>query len=391
MLSPADIRAQCERRYAAYLRSLVSGESFFPLQIRFGRPSSTAEWGALQTEIGALAGSDLGYRIDWEEVNTRRWGRQRLPRQVWIDSEVDFLRMLRKQTEVQLFKEQVRATRETCPELEAWMAPNALWMIEHAAVWSELLLVCRYFMGIPRPALYARELPIAVHTKFVEQHHGVLSNLLDFLLPTSAKVDSSHFEQRFGLRYDEPRVHFRLLDPKLKQTLQLSVDDLSVPLSQFVALGCCGLTVLIAENKKTFLTLPPLPETMGVWGGGGAAQLLAEVAWCAGCRLIYWGDIDVHGFHILSRLRRAFPSVVSVMMGEATWERFARLRGSAKPAMYEETELLTPGERTVYELARAGNLLLEQEKLPHEYGVAELRGACERERVKGDIEGIAHG
>lgn len=268
MLSPEDIRELCERKYPAFLRSLVERQPFFPLKIRFGRPSPTDDWTKLESEIKALAAADLGYRIDWVEVNTRRWSRQRLPQHVWFDAEDSFLRMLRKTSEVEAFRKHLEHTRQACPELEGWLAANASWMLEHTAVWPQLLLVCRFFMANPRPNLYARELPIAVDTKFIERHQPVLRDLLDFLLPAPSRSDSPHFEKRFGLKFEEPRIHFRLLDPVLKQPLQLCVDDLSVPLSQFVALGWADLTLLIAENKQTFLTLPRLANTIAIFGGG---------------------------------------------------------------------------------------------------------------------------
>ncbi|QBD83792.1 hypothetical protein EPA93_45535 [Ktedonosporobacter rubrisoli] len=40
--------------------------------------------------------------------------------------------------------------------------------------WSDLIAVCDYFLEHPRPACYIREIPVAVHTKFIEQHSGIL-------------------------------------------------------------------------------------------------------------------------------------------------------------------------------------------------------------------------
>jgi hypothetical protein len=168
MLSPDDIRRLCERKVPAFLRSVVTGEPFFPLRIRFGRPSSTDEWEKLQSEIMALAQADLDYRIEWTETNTRRWGRQRLPDRVFFESEIEFLKLLRKQAELDRFRRNVLHTREACPELGEWLPRNALRIIEFAEVWPDLIKVCRYFLGHPRPSLYARELPIDIHTKFIE-------------------------------------------------------------------------------------------------------------------------------------------------------------------------------------------------------------------------------
>lgn len=378
MLSPDDIRAMGLRKYPSYLRALALGEEFFPLKIPFGRPSASDEWPKLQKEIMALARATVGYRIEWTQVNTRRWGEQQIPQRVWFDNEMIYLQALGKTTEAEMLRSLLAHTRNVCPQLEGWLSDNTLRVIEFAAVWRELLLVCHYFLCNPRPAVYARELPVAVDTKFVERHAGVLRSLLDFLLPNSAKTDSPHFEQRFGLRFEQPQIRFRLLDDKMSVAASLPLTDLTVPLPQFGALGWSGINVVIVENKRTFLSLPALVGTVGIWGGGGAAQLLAQAPWLGMCRLFYWGDLDVHGFHILSQLRRAFPGLASVMMDTATLEHFDAQCGSGKPATYEEVALLTSEERAVYERVRAAGRLLEQEKIPHGHAVERLQAILDR-------------
>ena len=60
MLHPDDIARLCQRKYPAFLKSFVTGEAFFPLEIRFGRASPTEEWDTLRREITALADANLG-------------------------------------------------------------------------------------------------------------------------------------------------------------------------------------------------------------------------------------------------------------------------------------------------------------------------------------------
>ena len=377
MLSPDDIRTLCARKYPAFLRSVVTGEPFFPLKVPFGRPNTGEEWRKLDAEITALAQGTLGYRIEWEHINTRLYGRQQLPQRVWFDDESSFLKALGKQAEVNQLRQLLHLTTERCPELMDWLPSNVPRLIEHASVWPQLLSVCRYFITNPRPNRYSRELPIAVDTKFIERHTSILRNLLDFVLPPASRNDTPHFEGRFGLRFEEPRVHLRILDPQLQQAMSLPVDDLSIPLPQLTLLPqkgipVKGITVVIVENKKTFLTLPLMHNALSIFGGGGAAELLTSVQWFSSCQLLYWGDLDVHGFHILSRLRRTFPTLASVMMDLPTLSRFESNCGSGKPAPYEEVSQLTETERAAYDVARAKGLLLEQERIPHDYCVEQL-------------------
>jgi hypothetical protein len=104
MLSPDDIQQLCERKYPAFLRSVVTGERFFPMPIRFGRPSTADDWETLRREISSLSNARLGYHIEWTETNTRRWGRQKFPERVWFESESEFVNTLRKAVEVDEFR-----------------------------------------------------------------------------------------------------------------------------------------------------------------------------------------------------------------------------------------------------------------------------------------------
>jgi hypothetical protein len=373
MLHPDDISRFCLRKYPAFLRSIVTGETFFPFDIRFGRLSASADWNTLRAAIAALCESGLGYRVEWVETNTRRWGRQRFPDRVWFQNEEDFLRAIQKSEEIKRYRAKVDLTREICPELLPWVAANPTQVVEFEAVWADLLKVCCYLYAHPRPGVYARELPVEVDTKFVERHQGILCSLLDFLLPEHARTESDVFAERFGLRREEALIRFRLLDSGLKRTLGIPFDDLTVPVSEFRSLCLFDLDIIITENKLTFLTVPGVPNALGIWGGGGAAELLATARWLARCRLFYWGDLDVHGFHILSRLRRTFPGIVSLLMTESELDRYSHLAVPARPATYEDVSGLTLGERRAYERLRSGLLLLEQERIPQIYIVQAIR------------------
>lgn len=378
MLSPDDIKALGLRKYPAVLRAIAAGENPFPMPIRFGQPSPGADWSVLQREITALAAAEAatGYVIAWEEKNTRRWGRQRLPTEVSFAAEADYLRMLGKTAEVQRFRTNLALTRHHCPELESWLASHASRVVDNASDWPDVLQVCRYFIGNPRPDRYARELPIPVGTKFIENRRALFRSLLDFLLPAeTVRQDAEHFETRFGLRYDEALIRWRVLDPALLQSLRLPASDLSAPFSQFQALPWRDLRVVIVENKMTFLTLPALNGVIAVWGGGNAATLLPDALWLNECSLYYWGDLDAHGLNILARLRRAWPGVAAVMMDEETLDRFEAYHVAAAPAPADPAGPLGEHELRLYRRLQTNNVLLEQEKISHAYALQKLRHA----------------
>jgi hypothetical protein len=91
------------------------------------------------------------------------------------------------------------------------------------------------------------------------------------------------------------------------------------------------------------------------------------LAWLADRDLLYWGDIDTHGFAILNRLRAAFPAARSVLMDRATlmrhrsqWVRETTITGADLP-------LLTADEQQLYrDLAQqvpGPAVRLEQERI----------------------------
>ncbi len=86
MLSPSDIIGVAARRWPSVLRAEATGIAMFPLQVPFGRPKTTADFALLKREIEALAAAPLPWTVEWQNVNTRRWGQQRWPARVVFDS-----------------------------------------------------------------------------------------------------------------------------------------------------------------------------------------------------------------------------------------------------------------------------------------------------------------
>jgi hypothetical protein len=301
------------------------------------------------------------------EVNSRRWGKQRLPERVTFADEHSYLRTLGKAKEAARFRDNLELTRRRCATLISFLRDRPLEVVEFAESWPGLVEVCCYLQLHPRPNLYARELPLSVDTKFVEHHQSVLTRLLKIALPKDAVVETGRFEEQFGLRFDEPQVRVRLLDESLRTQLSMAFDDFSIPIQQFQNLGWEKLRVLVSENKMTFLTLPKTPRSIAIWGAGNAAALLHSVSWLADSDLFYWGDIDVQGFEILARLREVFPKTQSMMMDITTMNRFRDLCCPGVISKVQIKQQLTVAEEKAYEIADKSNLRLEQERIPNQF------------------------
>lgn len=370
MITPNEVKKKAARRYYDFLRASLRDDAFFPLEIRFRKAKASDEYLALRDWVEALAaGSKMecgfGYTLILEERELRRYGRQSLPARILIETELDFLRLIGKGAEFKRWQTAVFHTRAQFPQLINWLATYPQRPLPYLNVWEELLTVCAYFVAHPRPHVYMRELPVPVHTKFIEEHATILRQLLDELLPPEAiKPEETQFERRFGLRYDEPQIRLRLLDTTLPHELRWPASDLSLTLSDCAQLaGMDGRVVLIVENKMTFLTLPPLENGVAIWGKGFQVSVLREVNWLTNCAIWYWGDLDAQGFAILSQLRGYWPQTRSFLMDEATFERYERFVVNGTPVKDMVLANLDEGETAVYQQLAAQNWRLEQERI----------------------------
>ncbi len=243
--------------------------------------------------------------------------------------------------------------------------------------WPHLLAVCLYFLEHPRPNLYLRELPVNVHTKFIEQHRVLVRELLEHILPPEMiQPDAVTFEQRFGLREKAPPVRIRLLDDQLHHHYNLTLTDLSIPISQAGALDLLrGQCCIITENEMTFLTLPPYKATFAIFGSGFRVHNLEGIAWLAQCPILYWGDLDAHGFQILSSLRALFPHVTSLMMDWETFTTFSEFCVPGTPCPVRDLPHLSSDEQGLFQHLAENNLRLEQEHISHEYAMRQWQQA----------------
>jgi len=271
---------------------------------------------------------------------------------------------------VELFRRNVALIRQECPELETWLQkfPHRIAVLpDH---WAEILKVCRYFQAHPTPRLYARQLPIGVHSKFIDQNRSILRDLLDVLLGERVDSQADSFEGRYHLLEAEPTLRF--LDDNLRASYGFALGDVSAPLSQIRALKFTGIRCLVVENLMIFLTVPQIPNTLAIFGGGKASALLSSLAWVKECQVYYWGDIDDPGYRMLSKLRREGITVQSLFMDEETWRQFGHL---AHPGNVEPGSLdlhLNASELSVWKIVREKKLMLEQELLAQSYIEAAL-------------------
>ncbi|MGO2089924.1 MAG: Wadjet anti-phage system protein JetD domain-containing protein [Oceanisphaera sp.] len=353
----------------------------FPYQVKLSRLSDKQllhDFALYQRQLVQLR-NDLArvkeVTLIEHEFQFSTMGRQRLPVAIEFANMEALARFVGQLQSWRHFVGDCTLISNRFPELSHWLPQAATTIGKYAGCWPQLLAVCRYLVNQPRPGLYIRQLDIpGVDSKFIEAHKPILKVLLDQLLPATAIDDSINglrehgFEKRYGLNYEQPTVSFRLLDRALAAELG-GLDELSIPLSAFSKLDLLLDRVFITENKVNGLAFPPVRNALVIYGLGYGVQMLQNVPWLASCRIHYWGDIDSHGFAMLSQLRGYFPQAQSLLMDNNTLAHCRPLWGEeTKPHGAAQLPHLNELEQTLYQQLKnhhwQANLRLEQERIP---------------------------
>lgn len=389
---PAELRAQVHRVWerGELLASLVTGEPLFPKRLQLKGPTS-AEMADHFAEVRAWVAELLGMphcRVERREFRHRVFGANAVPQEVWVDSVDEALALIGKRSEAARFTALIEATRKRQPQLLPWLAKRPLRALELAAEWGLLLEIVAWQQGHPRPGLYLRQVDIpGVHSKFIEAHRAVLTELLDMVLPATAIDDAasgvSQFAKRYGFRDKPPRIRFRVLDPQHALIPGTLVQDITLDAESFARLDLHLSRVFITENEINFLAFPPVKDSLVLFGAGYGFEMLRQAEWLSNCRLYYWGDIDTHGFAILDQLRSQFPQVESLLMDRDTLMAFATLWGREERPTVRDLPRLHPEERALYDDLRDNrirqHLRLEQERV----GFGWVEGAVAALTIKG--------
>lgn len=375
--TPTDLQAQVHKLWdrGLLLASVAGGESVFPRRLALKGPDSRAlgeRFSEVRDWIAGLVANEGLYRIEWRSVNHRVLGANRIPSAIWIDTLEQALGLIGKHRAAERFAGMVERTRETRAELIPWLAKRPLRALALAEEWPQLLAIVDWLSKHPRPAVYLRQVDLpGVHTKLIEGHRAVLAELFDLVLPGEA-IDATHtgafgFCRRYGFLDKPARVRFRMLDPTVRLLPMASDQDITLTQAAFSSLAPPVTTVFITENEINFLAFPNVRDSMVIFGAGYGFANLATVHWLQEKNILYWGDIDTHGFAILNQLRGFFPHTVSFLMDRETLLAHRQFWGSEPQPQTGDLLRLTTEEQALYDQLRQHtwgvSVRLEQEKI----------------------------
>jgi hypothetical protein len=366
------------------LAGLAAGEELFPRRLLLKGPTSrelTERFAEVRDWIAQLKGAAKFYRIEWRQVNHRILGANSLPVEIWIDSLADALALIGKRREAEKFTALVTLTHQRQPELLPWLRKRTLRVLNLADAWPRLLEIVAWLRQHPRPAIYLRQVDLpGVHSKFIEEHRGVLGELFDLVLPPEAvdpSAGSNTFCRRYGFRDKPARLRLRLLDPTLALLPTGTDQDLTVTAETFARLDLPVQRVFITENEINFLAFPPLERSLVIFGAGYGFESLAAADWLRTRQIHYWGDLDTHGFAILDQLRASFPHAASLLMDQETLLVHSLYWGHEPRPETRPLPRLSDVERALYDDLRQNrwgeHLRLEQERIGFAWVVEALR------------------
>ena len=370
--SPDAIRALLVRRFGNQHQGWLRGEGSWPLRFALGVPSErdiAADPAAVRGWAAAWQAWTGPGEVAFEERQFARLGRQRLP------VALSFVAAAEVAAAAGQAGRWGMATRRYQQMLERWpvlgdgtaLASKFDVLADYSAEdFERLLALLSWLDAHPASGLYIRQLPVAgLDTKWLEKRVGLVSGVLRALRGMDEELRDFH--EFSGLRKPAHRVRVRLLCHSLRREVG-GLCDIEAPLDELSMLPIRPKAAIVVENRETGLALPDFPGTVAIMGLGHAVSALSALPWLAEAQVVYWGDIDTHGFAILDRARRALPRLQSVLMDQQTLLAHRPL-WVEEPTQHPNAllEALTAEERAVFGNLRAKtwgqNVRLEQERI----------------------------
>lgn len=368
---PGDVLGKLRRRWdrGELLSQFATGASWEPWAIGLRGPSAPDTSAHLDE---ARAWVEQWHRVQHLRVETRTvggrvTGTNEIPGRVWVDSYEQLWAALGVQQDVRTFTALLKATRLRAPAIVDWMCAKPMEVLRHQGEWARPVDTALWIDAYARPDMYVRQVDVpGVDTKFIERFRTILAVLLECQLPEH-RVDRSRppsdFAGRYLFRQKPSYVRYRrLFDGP-------GFSELTVRVPELADMPPEARTVFVVENEIAYLAFPPVEDAVVIFGEGCSASRLRPLTWLAQKNLVYWGDIDTHGFAILNSVRRSFENARSMLMDRATLlAHEGQWVGEPNPTS-EHLEVLLPDEASLYtdlvEGVLGSSVRLEQERISY--------------------------
>jgi len=377
--TPAGIAAVVRRRWddGVLPRAFALDESFPRIEVPLRGPSA-ADLGEHFDAARAWAdavyrGSRDGraYQVVRGKIGGRLAGATELPTRAVLESYSQAWQLLGTTRDADAFRALVAASTDV-PAAREWALASPRQAVALASDWATLVAAYRWLRDHSGSKRYLREVTApGVDTKFIERHRVVLAAM--FGVPSGVTA----FTEGLGYAVKPATVRLRC-DPAVVG-LPSGVTEVTIRANELDDLRAQPSRALIVENEVTYLSVPVPAGTVVLWGRGYDVDVAASLRWLADVPVLYWGDIDTHGFGILHRVRAHLPHARSILMDRDTLlahdDRWVRELAPTAAAMTgldaAETALYADLVTDRFGLA----VRLEQERIDWEWAMGHLRDA----------------
>lgn len=322
--------------------------------------------------------------LQWEERSWARVGRQSVPTRVLIEGVAAVVAVAGKRREWDAwrsriegiraavlvdagFSEQVGAALACAASVDAALRTHARAIAVLDETDAEILRrATAWLVRNPVSGLRVRQVPVrGMHTKWLERHRAMVEGI----------VGAAAGSDGLGLVEPEDRLRVMILDPQLRPG---GLRDVAAPVQELAALPFDDRlrVVLIVENLETLLALPDNAGVVAIHGSGYIGHRAAALPWVRSRPVLYWGDLDSHGFAILNRVRAAGIDAQSVLMDPEVLRAHRDLWVVEPKPFRGELPRLTASEQAALAVLRAeGDVRLEQERIGWDFAWARVAEA----------------
>jgi hypothetical protein len=243
---------------------------------------------------------------------------------------------------------------------------------------TTLLAATTWFRANPCSGLTVRSVPVpGMHTKWLARHRSMVLACLGTPTgsnrPANPAGDTDPADipaddlDALGLRPLPRETSVVLADPALRAAVG-GLRQITAPVDELASLQISPDAVLIVENKEPALAWSDTTGLAIIHSLGNHLDALSCLPWIPHDRCWYWGDLDRHGFTILSRTRTLVPQLTSLLMAQGDIETYRPLGVEEELGRYDQPDsTLTLAETNALAallLADGEYLRIEQERIP---------------------------
>jgi len=326
-----DLIAILRKRWATgrYLSDYARIVPWTPIELPVKAPSASelldqfddaVRWAERFQRDSHTGGGAMRFTVAYRTVKGKNLGTNSVPARVRIESFEQLCALIGTNRDVRSLDTILSQTKAAMPTLVPWVVAHPLGAIEHLDIWGDLLATVTWIISNSTEVLYLRQIDVeGLDTKFVDRYRKLLDELLTAVLPEDRidpKYSATDFARRFRFRPKPTYTRLRLLNSQ--SAFPKGVSEMTLRTEELAILELVADTVFVVENEITYLAFPAVSNSIVIFGSGFGLATLRDIPWLDSREIVYWGDIDTHGFDILHRLRARFESVQSIMMDHQT-------------------------------------------------------------------------